>query len=239
SPDEAFRKIEAAIESAKTLKVEFTLDSAAKDAVPSKGSLSIEGNTKIRMTAELKSKDKPSAQLEIVSDGKAVTSTLGQSNVAIPFEPKFTRGNFNMFLSRLGLLAGSLFQHGFASGSARGPEPVSLDLKQMFQVQNLRAAGEGKNGTRILTYDLKAAFQPMPLDGAKLWYDPKTYKIVRREYRIKNKDFSELITEDYDEVRLGDEKTAPAPIPDAELENLFFKAKLDVAGIHLKAGKKD
>lgn len=248
SAEEAFRKIEAAIETAKTIHVEFTVDAASKDAAPSKGSLSIEESGRVKMSVDLRSKDKPPVRLDVASDGRKIVSSLDKSTVDIPFEPKLTRSNFNMYLSRLGLLAGSLFQHGFSAGAARAPQPISMDLKQMFQVQNVRDSGEGKNGTKTLTYDLKAAFEPMPLDGAKLWYDPKTYKIVRREYRLKSKTTSEVLIEDYDDVRFDDEKPVaakekpappPPPIPDAELENLFFKAKLDVAGIHLKARKKD
>jgi len=247
TPDEAFKKIEAAIEAAKTVKVEFTIDGAAKDASPGKGSLSIEENGRVKLSVELRSKEKRTLVLDVTCDGQKIVSSFDQSRVDIPFDPKLSRSNFNMYLSRLGIFSGSLFQHGFSSGAARARDPILMDLKQLFQVQNVRASGDGKNGTKILTYDLKAAFEPMPLDQAKIWYDPKTYKIVRREYRLKNKNMSEVVYEDYDDLRFGDEKPVaarekPAPAPpvsDAEMDNLFFKAKLDVAGIHLKAGKKD
>jgi hypothetical protein len=120
-----------------------------------------------------------------------------------------------------------------------------MDLKQVLQVEKIQFAGDGKGGSKSLTYEFKSAFQPMPLERARLWYDPKTYRIVRREYQLKGKSSVDTVYEDYTDVQFGDEKAGkekappPPPIPDAEMENLFFKAKLQVAESHLKAGKKD
>lgn len=249
TPAEVFQKIEAAIEGARTIKVEFTVDASAKDAVASKGFLSVEEG-KTRFSVELKSTKSATVGMSLDSDGRKVVSTLATHTMEVDLDPKLGRSNLNMYFGRLGMLTGHLFQHGFWMGSSsRGREAVSLDLKQMFAVQNPQFGGDGKDGTKSLTYDIKTAFQPSPLDRAKIWYDPKTYKIVRREYQLKDKGKGDTIFEDYTEVELGDEKapaatgvkekpSAPAPIPDSELDTLFFKAKLQVAESHLKAGKK-
>jgi len=251
TPAEAFQKIESAIENARTFRVEFSVDAASEDAVASKGSFTLDQGNRVKLSIDLRSKKRPAgASLTVDGDGTRIVSTLERDTVEVPFDPKTARSNLSMYLSRLGIFSGSFFQHGFWKGSqGRRQEAMTIDLKQMFQVANIRSGGEGKGGTRILTYDLKTAFQPTPLEGAKIWYDPKTYKIVRREYELTEKAGSIRIIEDYTLVQLGDESAAgtetkakpppPPPIPDSELDTLFFKAKLQVAESHLKSGKKD
>jgi hypothetical protein len=132
-------------------------------------------------------------------------------------------------------------------------ESYAIDLKQLFQVDRIRAAGDGKTGSKILTYELKSAIQPMPISNLRIWYDPKTYKLVRRESRIEMKKYNldAILMEDFDDIEIDDPRETPStpdakvkpppppPIPDSELDTLFFKAKLQVAESHLKAGKKD
>jgi len=139
---------------------------------------------------------------------------------------------------------GVFTMHGFYARSASRPEKVSLDLKQIFQVKNVKF-GESRKGMTGLVYELKSAIEPMPIDQVKIWYDPNNFKIARREYRVKHKGKEETLIEDYLDVQLGAEKAAvatpkepPAPVSDAEMDNLFFKAKMTVAESHFKAGKK-
>ena len=247
TPAEVFQKIESAIENARSLKVEFTIDASLKEAVPGKGFISIEEGGRAKFSAELKSKLGTTVGLSMDCDGKTITSNFERSKAETTYDPKLSRNNFNMYLSRMGVFAGALFQHFFWLGSTRGGRgQVSVDLKQLFQVENLRFGGDGKNGTKVLSYDFKVAFEPKMIESARLWYDPKTYKIVRRECRMVGRQEAEVIYEDYTEVRLGDEPaagvastpSAPPPIPDSELDTLFFKAKLQVAESHLKSGKK-
>lgn len=248
TPEDVFKKIEAAVEKARIVKVEFTIDAADEKSVPGRGFLSLEEGGRARLSAELKSKNSPTLMLTMECDGQKIVSSLEQSRIEVPYDQKLGRSNFNMYLTRLGVFTGALFQHAFWIGSSRGREAILLDLKQVLQVQNVQSGGEGKGGTKILTYDFKSAFEPMPLEKAKIWYDPKTYTIVRREYRLKDKRRAETLYEEYSDWNFGEEKTAtggtgkpppPPPIPDSELDTLFFKAKLQVAESHVKAGKKD
>jgi len=249
TPAEVFQKIESAIENARTLKVEFTLDAASRQVVPGAGFLSIEEGGRAKFSAELKSKKERTIVMSMDCDGKVITSNFERLKAEAPYDPKLSRSNLNVYLSRMGVFAGALFQHFFWMGSARsGGQVLTVDLKQIFQVENLKFGGDGKNGTKVLSYDFKVAFEPKVIESARLWYDPKTYKIVRRECRLVNREEAEVIYEDYTEVRLGDEPvaggdtkstpSAPPPIPDSELDTLFFKAKLQVAESHLKSGKK-
>jgi hypothetical protein len=248
TPAEAFQKIESAIENARALKVEFTLDASAKEVVPGAGFLSIEEGGRAKSSAELKSKQKRTIVMSMDCDGKTIASSFGELKAEAAYDPKRSRSNFNMYLSRLGVFAGALFHHFFYMGAGRGGDKMSIDMKQLFQVENLKFGGDGKNGTKILSYDFKIAFEPKMIESARLWYDPKTYKLVRRECRMVNREEAESVYEEYTEVKLGDEPaaggdakstpSAPPPIPDSELDTLFFKAKLQVAESHLKSGKK-
>lgn len=245
--EDAFRKVEAAIEGARTIRVAFTIDAANKDAVPGKGSLSIEEGGRIRLDGALKSKNGERIAFSEESDGKRIRSVIESHQAEAPYDQKNGRGNYNMYLSRIGVFLGVFAMHGFYTGAARRELTYSLDLKQIFQVKNVKF-GETRKGMTGLSYDLKSAVEPMPIDQVRLWYDPNTYKISRREYRIRHRNVEETIIEDYLEIQFGDEKAVatpkekPAPAPpvsDAEMENLFFRAKLTVAESHLKAGRKD
>jgi hypothetical protein len=246
TPEEIFGKIEAAIEGAKKLRVTFTIDAANDEAVPGNGSLSIEEGNLVNLKATLKSKSGERITLSEECDGKKISSSVDNHRVEALYDEKNGRSNYNIYLSRIGFFTGMFAMHGFWSGAGRGREAYSLDLKQIFQVKNVRTA-QSRKGMLGLTYELKSAIEPMPIDLVKIWYDPNNYKIARREYRVKGKGVEETIIENYIDVQLGDEKAAgvkekpppPPPVTDAEMENLFFKAKLQVAESHLRAGKKD
>jgi hypothetical protein len=246
TPQEAFNKIEAAIEGARKLRVTFTIDAASDEAVPGNGSLSIEEGNVVTLKATLKSKKGDRITLSEECDGKKITSSIDNHRIEALFDEKNGRSNYNVYLTRIGFFTGMFAMHGFWSAAARGREAYSLDLRQIFQVKNVRT-GQSWKGMQGLTYELKSAIEPMPIDQVKIWYDPNNYKIARREYLVKGKGLEETIIESYIDVQFGDEKAAgpkekppaPPPVTDAEMDNLFFKAKLQVAESQLKAGKKD
>ncbi|MBI3855256.1 MAG: hypothetical protein HY293_06160, partial [Planctomycetes bacterium] len=236
------------IEGAKTIRVTFTIDAAAEDAVPGQGSLTIEEGGLVKLNATLKSKSGQRISLAEESDGKRVLSSVNNQGVEGIFDAKNGRSNYNVYLSRIGIFTGMFAMHGFRAVAAGRDPSASIDLKQIFQVQNVKV-GQSRKGMQGLTYELKSAIEPMPIDLVKIWYDPTTFRIARREYKVKGRGLEETIYEDYLDVQFDggkgaaaapkDKPAPPAPIPDAEVENLFFKAKLQVAESHLRAGKKD
>lgn len=245
--EDAFKKVESAIEGARTIRVLFTIDATSPTAVPGKGSLSIEEGGRARLEAVLRSKDGEKIVLSEECDGKKIVSTFAAHQAEALYDAKNGRSNYNVYLSRIGVLLGQLAMHGFYTRASKRDAMYSLDLQQLFQVKNVKFA-ESRKGMTGLTYELKSAIEPMPVDLVRIWYDPNTYKIARREYRIKDKNFAETIIEDYSDVQFDEakaaatpkEKPAPAPpVSDAEMDTLFFKAKLTVAESHLKAGRKD
>lgn len=256
TPEETFRKIEAVVENARTVRVRFSMDIKLAEIKPTPSSFSIEEGNRFSVETGFRSA-RDVFRISSSCDGKVRRSTLGEKTVQGAVNPRFFRSNLNVYLTRLGICIGAAMEHGMLEAAAEDEqklgEVLALDLKQLFQVQDLRAAGEGKGGSKILSYELKSAIQPMPVSQLRIWYDPKTYKLIRREYRVamKNYGLDAILMEDYDEIETDTPSVAtpepgarvkpppPPPIPDSELDTLFFKAKLQVAESHLKAGKKD
>jgi hypothetical protein len=86
----------------------------------------------------------------------------------------------------------------------------------------------------------------MPFTWAKIWYDPGTYRLLRREQAWMNGGGKEeILVEEY-EIQLDEEKgsiasggkTAGPVRSDAEQDVLFIQARLQVASEHLKKGAK-
>jgi len=239
---DAFNKVEAAIEAAPTIRVTFTIDAGNEESLPGKGTLSLEEGGRVRLEGVLRSKNGERVEFSEESDGKKILSAIGPLR-SEGLYGKNSRSNYNVYLSRIGVFLGAFAMHGVYARSAGRAEGLSLDLKQIFQIRNVKF-GESRKGMTGLVYELKSAVEPMPIDQVKIWYDPNNFKIARREYRVKTKGKEETLIEDYLDVQLGGEKGVatpkepPAPVSDAEMDNLFFKAKMTVAESHLKAGRK-
>jgi len=252
TPEEAFRKIEDVIEGARTIRVKYSTDVKHDAIKATPSSFVIDEGNRFALESGFRSAT-GMFRIAASSDGKIRKSTLGEKTVEAKVNPRLFRSNLNTYLTRLGICMGAAIEHGILEGSADEREPVAIDLKQIFQVQDVRAAGDGKGGSKMLTYELKSAVQPMPLSQLRIWYDPKTYKLLRRECRIEMKNYGLdlVLIEDFDEIEIDDGREPaaapgakvkpppPPPIPDSELDTLFFKAKLQVAESHLQAGKKD
>ncbi|HUR38672.1 MAG TPA: hypothetical protein VM222_04235 [Planctomycetota bacterium] len=247
SPEAAFKKVEAVVEDAKSLKMLFTLIAASEPDVTNRGTFSVEGDSKARLSADLKSKGGERLVISTELEGKKLKSALAGHELQLQVDGGAARSNFNMYLSRLGLSAGAMFEHGFWSGAngRRQGHPITIDLKQMFGVSNFVDLGEGKGGTRILSYEFTTAFKPCPFRWAKIWYDTNSYRIRRREARWESGGREETIIEEYEyegeAAGGGGGKVAPAPAPvrtEAEQDIRFIQARIVVAEEHLKNGRK-
>jgi hypothetical protein len=247
SPEEAFKKVEAAVEGARSVKVLFTLSAASDPGVVNRGTFSVDGDSKARMSADLKLKNGERLSIWSELDGKQLKSGLAGREIQLQVDGPAARGNFNMYLSRLGIFAGAIFEHG-AWNSANGraqKQAISIDLKQMFGVSKFTDLGEGKGGTRILSHEFSTAFKPCPFRWAKLWYDATTYRIKRREALWDFAGREESIIEEYEyegeAAGGGGGKAVPAPAPvmtEAEQDIRFIQARIQVAEEHLKKGRK-
>ncbi len=247
TPESAFKKIEAAVENARSMKLLFTLTAVSEADVVNRGTFSFEGESKAKVSADLRMKNGERIPIWTEFDGKRMKSGFAGKELDFPCEGRLARNNFNMYLSRLGLFAGAIFEHGFWSGanSRKPDQTVTIDLKQMFGVAKLLDLGEGRGGVRILGYEYTAAFKPCPFLSSKVWYDATSYQIRARESRWEFKGREEVIVEEYeyqaDGAAGGAGKTAtPAPpaVSEAEQDVRFIQARLQVADEHLKNGRK-
>jgi hypothetical protein len=246
SPETAFNKIEANIEKAKSVRVLFTLMPSNEPENLSRGTMTLDGETIAKMSADLRNTDGSRIALWSEYENGKIRSSLAGHLVDVKAEGKVVRQNLNIYLSRLGIFAGALFEHGFWTGASKGTGMVSADLKKLFTPTSFVALGEGKNGTKVISYSFMSVFKPMPFAWAKIWYDPNTYRIVRREVAFTENGKEEILLEDY-EIHLDDEKTAgpmktslppPTPRTEAEQDVLFIQAKIQVANEHLQNGRK-
>jgi len=246
TPETAFRKIEAAIDRSKSVRVLYTLMPAAEPENLSRGTLTLEGDTKAKMSADLRSAGSTRVAIFTEFESGKIKSSIAGHSVEVSGDGKTVRQNFNAYLSRLGIFSGAMFEHGFWTGASQGPKAVSIDLKQMFPLTDFVAVGEGANGSRILSYSFSPVFKPMPFTWAKIWYDPRSYRLLRREQAWNNgagKD--EILVEEY-EIQLDEEKGGPGnggktpatPRSEAEQDVLFIQARIQVADEHLKKGNK-
>src|SRR5258708_15170732 len=131
TPETAFKKIEAAIDRAKSVRVLYTLMPSTEPQNLSRGTMTLEGESKAKMTADLRSGGASRVAIFTQFESGKINSSIAGHTVDIIGDGKAVRQNFNAYLSRLGIFAGAMFEHGFWSGVSRaGPKTVSVDLKQ-------------------------------------------------------------------------------------------------------------
>ena len=239
TPQETFNRIESAIEESKTVRVMFTLMPSGSPEELSRGTFTMEGSEKLRLAADLRMKDGNRIAFWSQYENQRIKSSIGPLNAEAAIDGKTARANFNVYLSRLGLFTGGIINHEVWSRGAG----AKIDLKQLFGIINVAAAGNGAGGTKVLTYEFKSAVNPIPFQGARLWYDPRTHLPTRREVRWTYKDKQETIVEEYeiqgdgDKPAAGKTPTGP-PKSEAEQDVLFIQAKIQIATEHLKNGNK-
>jgi hypothetical protein len=248
SPETAFGRIESVIEKARTIRVLYTLASSTDPDTLSRGTMSLEGESVAKMSADLRNKDGSRIALWAEFEKGKIRASLGGHQIELAGEGTLVRRNYNVYLSRLGVFTGALFEHVFWTTAAQSSKPLTMDLKQMFTLTEFKAVGEGKNGSKILSYTYTSAFKPMPFQWAKVWYDPSTYRILRREVLWNFEGKEETVVEEY-EVHLDEEKggatgvgkiptPAAGPRTEAEQDILFIQARMQVAQEHLRNGRK-
>ncbi|HLY73568.1 MAG TPA: hypothetical protein VKU80_05570, partial [Planctomycetota bacterium] len=168
SAETAFKKIEAGIERANNIRVLFTVTPASLPGNLRRGTMTVEGEAKARLSADLRIENGTRISVWTEFENARIRSSVADHLVELKAEGRLVRQNFDVYLSRLGIFAGALFEHGFWSGSSRGPLNASDDLKQMFPLTDFAAAGDGSNGSKILKYSFSPVLKPMPFTWAKI-----------------------------------------------------------------------
>lgn len=246
SPQEAFNRIEAAIEGAKSVRVMFTLLHEGTPEELSRGTFTMEEDKKLRLAADLRMKGGGRLAFWSQYENQHIKAAIGTRPVEAQVDGKSARANFNVYLSRLGLFTGGIVD--YEMWARGGAEPVKLDLKQLFGVTNFKEAGTGAGGTKVLSYEFNSAIKPVPFQWAKIWYDPRTYRLTRREVRWIYERQEDTIVEEYEveidggkpAASVGPDRAAPGPAgppkTEAEQDLLFIQAKIQIAREHLKNG---
>src|SRR5579864_6718145 len=245
TPESSFEKIESAIERSRSVRVLYTLAQAEEPQNLNSGTMTLDGESKMKMAADLRTGGSSRVAIWTEFENAKIRSSVAGHLVELSGDGRTVRQNFNVYLSRLGIFAGTMFEHGFWSGASGASGKKSVDLKQMFAVSNLTALGDGTNGSKILRYTFASALKPMPLSWAKIWYDPKSYRLLRREEGWTDGGKEEILVEEYEIHLDGDKEAAaagrPAAAPvrtDAENEVLFIQARLQISNEHLRNGNK-
>src|SRR6185436_9536054 len=118
TPEETFRKIEAVVEGAKTVRVKFTMDIKNDVIQPTRSSFVLEEGNRFTLESGFRSAAE-TFRLAASADGKVRRSTLGERAVEGEVNPRFFRSNLNMYLTRLGICVGAAMEHGMLEAAAR------------------------------------------------------------------------------------------------------------------------
>jgi hypothetical protein len=188
--EEAFKKIEERIERAPALsvKIEGTLTPPGeKGALGFSGSLLLKGPSKVLFTIALKQGDQK-REAAFLTDGVTVRRRMtGQEEERFETPIKNARARFGAVLSRSGLGLGSLLGR-LPAGDAETPSTIELaDLK----------TGEDDKDSKTLSFTFKVPGLETAAAAGKLWYDPKTHRIIKRTVRLVTTEGETRSTESY------------------------------------------
>jgi len=178
--EDAMKKIEEAIVRARTIRLDFRgtyagHDISVKGFRDFKGTLLIAGRSKASLVWDEPVEGKSQLSRSVSDGSRAVYETEGTSRSGTTSE--LLQANLAYAISTTG------FQYAFlVAGSMRvDPKIQEGDLRNLFRRYNLRLGSrDGANET--LTYTVISG--GAHLGDVKLWYDPATYKIVKRTIRV-------------------------------------------------------
>lgn len=194
SADDTFKRIEESLERAKSVEVVFKGEVAGAGGVKEEkmaysGALRCSGE-KTSLTFKMV-RESREHEIKTVVDGarmRVIDGTRIQEKEA----PKNLRANLNVMIGRSGMYLAMMMGRPPLKPGEKEPDP-----KELFRVSDVKIAEEG-----VLTYR-------MNLDGAteivdaKLWYDPKTLKLLKRTIGAKVGNETLSVTELYEGYTLN------------------------------------
>jgi outer membrane lipoprotein-sorting protein len=203
--EETFKKIEESIEKAKTLSITFSVGGMATAKEGQNGLFQASGVMLLkeggRFNCVVKRRlEERELENSIVCDGTKVSHKRDQSAAEVIEVPKVYRGAASTLVARVGTMMGGLFQ------GTGGPDE---DVKKTLALKDLRV-GEDDGGAKTLLYTVSLG--PATLD-CRLWYEPKTLKLLKRTMKIRKGESVEgSLTESYVEYIVN------ADIPDEKFK---------------------
>jgi outer membrane lipoprotein-sorting protein len=195
TPQDILRKIEETIENAKTICVKFTYEPTENKQDVGRYSIAMllkDGN-KVRIEEKISFRGLNAGSVIVICDG---------AKMAALYDPGFSPGEQD---------APATFKSGLSTALARGDTLVALaelsprvgekevlDVKTLFQISDIEA-GSDDYKAKTLTYRLKIPKLRIVEErnlNVKLWFDPLTYKLIKRTYSVGDKPgFTEVFEE--------------------------------------------
>lgn len=214
SAADEFRKIDEALQKAKTVTLKYRCDVAKKDSDKAEilrisGTIALKGDDKAALVTEFDSRD-PRLTLTEVSDGVKLLHRLGLGSVKEQPAPKALRPSLEYAFSRLGIYYPSVVTGTFLwshSPPKEGPDGYA----RLAEVSKLKMEPELPGG-RIISFQVKARPRNPNLPGrevdVRLLYSPKTHLPIKRIVTVGGDGTSYSIAEMYDIF------TVDEPIPE-------------------------
>lgn len=204
TPQEILERIEHAFHQAKTITVHFSFTQTPDPQAlgdPARGSgvlLLKEGNRiSLDLTTTFGGKEE---QHLFLSDGRRLFVYSTHTNPSVTDAPKDVEAGFRAELTQSGILGAWTATQLFAAGN----KPFTLaELK----------AGDDDKGLKTLLYKLNTNYPGDRRSEARLWYDPKSFRILKRTLHVLDRYDGFTLTENYDQLVLD------ADIPDEEFKH--------------------
>jgi len=211
SAEQAFKKIEEVVSKAKSTRVRYTWEGVSSSdesgKVEASGMVLIKEGNRTSLTATIIERNH-SSELKIVSDGTTVKTKLGPRRVLECVVPRNLEEGLKLALHRLGAMQAILIAHKVCMLEEEEQEEA-LKLRKKPPISDFRD-GPDDGDSKTILYKITPEGSENAAE-VKLWYAPKSYRLVKRTITIK-KPTESIFTEIYKEWTL-----------DPELENDEFK----------------
>jgi hypothetical protein len=185
SAEETFRKIEETLSLAKSVRVDFAWDGAAKsdreNKVGARGSVLLKEGNRASLLASVTEKNQTS-ELRIISDGTTVKARLGPKRMLECETPKRLETGLKMALQRLGALQTVLIAHKICMMDPAEQEDA-LNLEKRPALSDFKQ-GDDDGDWKTMTYKITSEGADSAAE-VRLWYRPESLKLVKRTIMIK------------------------------------------------------
>jgi len=211
SAEQAFKRIEEVVRKAKSTRVQYTWEGASPSdqagKVEATGMVLIKEGNRTNLSATIIERNR-SSELKVVSDGVTVKTKLGPRRVLECAVPRNLEEGLKLALHRLGAMQAILIAHKVCMLEEEDQEEA-LKLGKKPPVSDFRE-GPDDGDVKTILYKITPEGSENAAE-VKLWYAPKTYRLVKRTITIR-KPTESIFTEIYKEWTL-----------DPEIENEEFK----------------
>jgi hypothetical protein len=175
-------------------------DGAEKKADIS-GSLVLKGENKVNFLVRV-TQGSETTTFCLVSNGSTMMMVDGPEERPVKQTPKHLTSAFTSSVSRSGVLPfWMLFSYSISSDQRQ--EEFGPDLKKILTLSNVAFGSEDESG-KWLSYRLSRADGDLSLD-VKLYYNPASFKLLKRSVTVKAKDSTASFEEQYSDFSLGSE----------------------------------